>query len=208
MLLGALGEDGCDTGDAEFSGFLDGPLEAIEFEDGEQQVDGQGGVGLQLFMEREEDFSFRDSSDLAAVEKAIGYDIVGLTGLGAQDTGEMIGLLAGESGVRGMAGLRRPCVGDPAASHRAGNREQERAITYKFRASIWEQGRTRFGQLQRLRLRVLAFYSLFTVPCSLIVRVGDRDVDWRLVDEVEGDDGGLALVPNSLGDGEGEQDHT
>ena len=124
MLLGALGEDGCDTGDAEFSGFLDGPLEAIEFEDGEQQVDGQGGVGLQLFMEREEDFSFRDSCDLTAVEKAIGYDIVGLTGLGAQDTGEMLGLLAGEGGMRGVAGLRRPCVGDPTAAHKAVKREQ------------------------------------------------------------------------------------
>jgi len=56
VLLGAAGEDGRDAGDAEFGGLLDGPLEAVELEDGEQKVDGEGGVGLQLFVEGEEDF--------------------------------------------------------------------------------------------------------------------------------------------------------
>jgi len=36
VLLGAAGEDGRDAGDAEFCGLLDGPLEAVELEDGEQ----------------------------------------------------------------------------------------------------------------------------------------------------------------------------
>src|ERR1019366_1704430 len=43
VFLGAAGEDGGDTGDAELGGLLDGPLEAIELEDGEQEVDGGGG---------------------------------------------------------------------------------------------------------------------------------------------------------------------
>ncbi len=46
VLLGAAGEDGSDARDAEFGGFFDGPLEAIELEDGEQKVDGEGCVCL------------------------------------------------------------------------------------------------------------------------------------------------------------------
>ena len=103
VLLGALGEDGRDAGDAEFGDFFDGPLEAIELEDGEQKVDGEGGVGFELFAEGEEDFGFRDLSDLGEVEETVGYDVKELTGLGAQDAGEMLGLLAGEGGVGGMA---------------------------------------------------------------------------------------------------------
>ena len=56
VLLGAAGKDGRDAGDAEFGGLLDGPLEAVELEDGEQKVDGEGRVGFQLFVEGEEDF--------------------------------------------------------------------------------------------------------------------------------------------------------
>jgi len=37
------------------------------------------------------------------VEEAVGYDIEELAGLGAQDASEVDGLLAGESGVGGMA---------------------------------------------------------------------------------------------------------
>ena len=56
VLFGAAGEDGRDAGDAEFGGFFDGPLEVIELEDGEQEMDGQGGVGFELFVEGEVDF--------------------------------------------------------------------------------------------------------------------------------------------------------
>ena len=56
VLLGAAGEDGRDAGDAEFGGFFDGPLEVVELEDGEQQMDGQCGVGFEFLVEGEADF--------------------------------------------------------------------------------------------------------------------------------------------------------
>ena len=120
VLLRAAGEDGRDAGDAEFGGLLDGPLEVVELEDGEQQVDGQRGVGLEFLVQGEGDFGVGDGGDLGAVEEAVGDDVEDLAGLGAEDAGEMGGLLAGERGVGGMAGLRRPGVGDQAAAHRAG----------------------------------------------------------------------------------------
>ena len=118
MLLGAAGEDGRDAGDAEFGGLLDGPLEVVELEDGEQEMDGQRGVGFEFFVEGEEDFLVGDGGDLGAVEEAVGDDVEDLAGLGAQDAGEVGGLLAGERGVGGVAGCGRPGVGDEAASHR------------------------------------------------------------------------------------------
>ena len=116
MLLGAAGEDGRDAGDAEFGGFLDGPLEVIELEDGEQEVDGQGGVGFEFFVEDEGDFGVGDGGDFGAVEEAVGDDVEDLAGLGAEDAGEVGGLLAGEGGVSGVAGWRGPGVGDEAAA--------------------------------------------------------------------------------------------
>ena len=45
MLFSATGEDRSDAGDAEFSGLFDGPLHVIELEDGEEEMEGKGGVG-------------------------------------------------------------------------------------------------------------------------------------------------------------------
>ena len=42
VFFGAAGEDGGDAIDAKLGGFFDGPLEVIELEDGEQEVDGEG----------------------------------------------------------------------------------------------------------------------------------------------------------------------
>ena len=110
VLLGAAGEDGCDAGDAQLGGFFDGPLEAVELEDGEQEVDGEGCVSFQLFVEGEEDFGLlviagggADFGDFGAVEEAVGNDVEELAGLGAEDVSEMDGLLAGEGGVGGVA---------------------------------------------------------------------------------------------------------
>ena len=125
VFLGAAGEDGGDTGDAELGGLLDGPLEAIELEDGEQEVDGEGGVGRELFVEGEGDFGVllrargADGGDFGAMEEAVGDDVVDLARLSAEDAGEVGGLLAGERGAGGMAGLGGPGVGDPAAAHKA-----------------------------------------------------------------------------------------
>ena len=98
VLFGAAGEDGGDAGDAEFGGFFDGPLEVIELEDGEEEMEGQGGVGFEFFVEGEVDFVFGDAGDFGAVEEAAGDDVEDLAGLGAEDAGEVGGLVAGEGG--------------------------------------------------------------------------------------------------------------
>ena len=90
MFFRAAGEDGGDTGDAELGGLLDGPLEVIELEDGEQEVDGEGGVGRELFVEGEGDFGVllrargADGGDFGAMEEAVGDDVEYLARLGAE----------------------------------------------------------------------------------------------------------------------------
>ena len=42
VLFRAAGEDRGDAGDAELGGLFDGPLEVVEFEDGEVEVEGEG----------------------------------------------------------------------------------------------------------------------------------------------------------------------
>ncbi len=58
VLFGAAGDDGRDARDAEFGGLFDGPLHVIELEDGEEEVEGKGGVGLEFFMQEEVDLFF------------------------------------------------------------------------------------------------------------------------------------------------------
>ena len=96
MFFCAAGEDGRDACGAEFGGLLDAPLEVIELEDGEQQMDGESGVGLEFFVEREDDFAVGDGSNFGAMEEAVGDDVEDLAGLGAEHAGEMRGLIAGE----------------------------------------------------------------------------------------------------------------
>jgi len=115
----AAGEDGGDAGHAELGGFLDRPLEVIEFEDGEQQMDWQGGVGLEFFVEGEGNFGVGHGGDFGAVEEAVGDHVKDLAGLGAEDAREVVGLLARNRGMGGLAGFGGPGVGDPAAAHRA-----------------------------------------------------------------------------------------
>ncbi len=115
VLLSAAGEDGGDAADAEFGGLFDGPLEVIELEDGEQEVQGEVGFGFELFVEGEDDADGRDGGDLGAMEEAAGNEIVNLAGLGAEDAGEVCSLVAGEGG--GVV-IAIPDVGDEtAASH-------------------------------------------------------------------------------------------
>ena len=117
MLLRAVGEDGRDAGDAEFGGLLDRPFEVVELEDSEQQMDGQRGVGLEFLVQGEADFRVGDGGDLRAVEEAVGDDVVDLARPGAEHARKMGGLLSRERGAAGMAGLRRPGVGNEAAAH-------------------------------------------------------------------------------------------
>ena len=93
VFFGAAGEDGSDAGYAKFGGLFDGPLHVVELEDGEEEVEGKGGVGLELFVEGEEDFGFvttaagGDAGDLSPVEEASGYYVEDLAGFGAEDAG-------------------------------------------------------------------------------------------------------------------------
>jgi len=111
MFFGAAGEDGRDFGDAQLGGLFDGPLHVVELEDGEEEMEREGGVGLKLFVEGELNAGFADVDDFGAVEEAVGYDVVGLAGSGAEDSGEVRGLVAGEGGGGGSPG-----VGDEAAT--------------------------------------------------------------------------------------------
>lgn len=115
VLLGASCEDGCDAGDAEFGGFLDGPFEVIELEDGEEEVEGECGFGFVFFVESEGDLVVADCGDFGAVKEAVGDDVEDLAGLGSEDACKVCGLVAGECG---GGALWVPGVGDPtAASH-------------------------------------------------------------------------------------------
>jgi len=113
VFFGAAGEDGGDAVDAELGGFFDGPLKVVELEDGEQEMEGKGGVGFELFMEGEGDAVGSDGGDLGAVKEAAGDEVEGLAGLGTEDAGEVGGLVAGEVG--GVA-VTVPGVGDEAAA--------------------------------------------------------------------------------------------
>ena len=62
-------------------------------------------------MEGEEDFIFVDAGDFGSVEEAVGDDVIDLAGCGAEDSGEVGGLVAGEGG-----GGRGRGVGDEAAT--------------------------------------------------------------------------------------------
>jgi hypothetical protein len=77
----------------------------VELEDGEEEMEREGGVGGELFVEGEVDLFFGGAGNFGAVEEAVGDDVVDLAGLGSEDTGEVGGLVAGERGVRGMAGF-------------------------------------------------------------------------------------------------------
>ena len=114
VLFGAAGEDGCDAGDPQFSSLFDGPLHVVELEDGKEQMEREGGVGFQFFMEGEEDLVFANVGNFRAVKEAIGDDVVDLAGGGAEHAGEVSGLITGEGGGGGGPG-----VGDEAATGHA-----------------------------------------------------------------------------------------
>ena len=115
MLFSAAGEDGGETIDAELGGFLDGPLEVVEFEDGEKKMEWKSGVGFEFFVEGEGDEIGGDGGDLGAMEEAAGDEIVGLAGLGPEDASKMGGLVAGEGG--GVAVAVPGICYEAAASH-------------------------------------------------------------------------------------------
>ncbi len=65
-------------------------------------------------MKGKEDFVFVDADDLGPMEEAVGNDIVDLARSGAEDSGKVGGLVSGDGGGSGGAG-----VGDEAATGHA-----------------------------------------------------------------------------------------
>lgn len=114
MLFSAAREHRRHARGAEFGRLLDAPLQAVEFEDGEQQMDGKSGFGFEFFVQREDDFVVGDGENFRAMEESVGHDVENLSGLGAQDAGEMRGLIAAE---RCCVLVR--CVGNPTATSHA-----------------------------------------------------------------------------------------
>ena len=113
VLLGATGKDRGDSLDTKLGRFFDCPLEVIELEDSEQEMEWEGGLSLELFVEGEGDTVGGDGDDLGAVEEAAGNEIEDLSGFGAENAGEVGGLIAGEGGDVVIA---VPGVGDKAAA--------------------------------------------------------------------------------------------
>jgi hypothetical protein len=111
MLLGAAGEDGRDAFYTQFRGFLDGPFEVIEFEDGDEEMEREGGIRFKFFMKSEGDFLDRDGCYLGPVEETACDDIVDLACFGAEDVSKVVGLVAG----KGCGGWG-PGIGDKAAA--------------------------------------------------------------------------------------------
>jgi hypothetical protein len=69
----------------------------VELEDGEEEVERKGGVGFEFLVEDEVNFggfAAADAGDLSPVKEASGDDVVDLAGLGAEDAGEVYGLVA------------------------------------------------------------------------------------------------------------------
>lgn len=140
VLFRAAGEDGGDAIDAELSSLFDGPLEVIEFEDGEQEMEGKYGVGLELFVQGEVNAVEGDGGDLGTVQEAAGDQVVDLPWFGAQDAGEVGGLVAGEGGGLQVA---IPGVGDEAAASHGdslgGSMRREREAKGKARTEEREE---------------------------------------------------------------------
>lgn len=85
----------------------------VELEDSEEEVEREGGVGFELFVEGEEDSLVGDAGDFGTMEEAVGDDVVDLAGFSAENASEVGGLVASEG-----CGGGGPGVGDPtAASH-------------------------------------------------------------------------------------------
>ena len=95
MLLRPLRDHRSQRGNAEFGRFLDGPLHAIEFVDGDDERDGQRGIGLNLGDQVEADLVLGEHrSHLGVKDVAAGNHIRLHARLRAQNTRHVRGLRA------------------------------------------------------------------------------------------------------------------
>ena len=98
-LFGPLGIDRDEARDTEFGGLFDKPLEAIELD--ERGIEREFGLGRRRrkrLDNRKCDMASRDFGDFGEVGAVSVGDLVALTGLGAENAGEMAGVVAGELG--------------------------------------------------------------------------------------------------------------
>ena len=119
MLLRSARDHRRDRRNAEFGGFFDRPLHAIELVDGHHQSNGQRGVGLELGGEVEANFArFSGQGDrghLGMKDAAARHNVGFHARLRAQHARQMFGLRTNDG-----CGCFVPMFGDPAAArHRA-----------------------------------------------------------------------------------------
>jgi hypothetical protein len=108
----------------------------IKLEDGEEEMEREGGVGRDLFVEGEVDLLLAYADDLGAVKEAVRDDIVDLAGFGAEDAGEMDGLIAGESGGGGGPGVSDEAATGHAFESRAKSKYVYLALERKTKDEI------------------------------------------------------------------------
>jgi len=70
----------------------------VELEDGEEEMEGEGCVGFEFFVQRENYLVFADCLDFGAVKEASGDDVIDLSGSGTKNAREMDGLVSSKYG--------------------------------------------------------------------------------------------------------------
>jgi hypothetical protein len=109
--IGAARDDGDDPRDPEFRAFLDRPLHAVEFEDGEKQGDLEQGGSCDFFSQVKLDSIFGYGGDAAAANPVAGGDVKVLSDPRSKDADQVIGMLSDES-----SAVSGDFVGNPAAA--------------------------------------------------------------------------------------------
>ncbi len=111
MRVRATRDDRNDPGRAELGTFLDGPLETIELEDGEDHRDLKLTGGFHFFRQFELDSIVANADDARSTQDSAGGHIELLPDTCAQDTRQVRRVLAGKCGAVGIE-----FVGNPAAA--------------------------------------------------------------------------------------------
>ena len=111
ILFTASGDEWNDVRDSEFDSFFDGPLHAIEFEDGDGEGDVRSGRRRDHSAKLEFNAVFLDGEDVGFEDAFGGCEVEVLAWLGAEDSGEMQGVFTYEVGAIGI-----DLVGEPAAA--------------------------------------------------------------------------------------------
>src|SRR5437868_12905102 len=111
MLAGALGNDGNDASDSQLGTLFNGPLHAVELEDGKRKRDMQRRSGGYFFSELKLNSIILNGGYPCTPDGIAGYDIALLAKAGAEDAREMVGMGSYKGGAAAA-----DFIGDPAAA--------------------------------------------------------------------------------------------